>query len=144
MAHELLGAALALSAWTVSGSWRFGPKTRRRRGRGSKPEPAGAHLSHAAPSLPGGPQACYSLQPSKTLARPVAAALSRGQRGAQLGRLYGQAMASAARTVQRASWLRAAAPGLDPARLTVSLAESLCFRAVAKPATFTLKLWGSW
>ena len=74
----------------------------------------------------------------------MATALSRGQRGAQLGRLHDQAMASAARTVQRAAWLRAAAPGLDPARLTVSLGESLVFRAVAKPVTFTLKIWGAW
>ena len=53
-------------------------------------------------------------------------------------------MASAARTaaVQRAAWLGAAAPGLDPARLTVSLGESLVFRAVAKPVTFTLG--GAW
>lgn len=36
------------------------------------------------------------------------------------------------------------APGIDPGRLTVSLAESLCFRAFAKPATFVFKLWASY
>lgn len=36
------------------------------------------------------------------------------------------------------------APGIDPGRLTVSLAESLCMRAAAKPATFVFKLWASW
>jgi hypothetical protein len=32
----------------------------------------------------------------------------------------------------------------DPGRLTVSLAESICLRAVIKPITFPLKLWLSW
>lgn len=33
------------------------------------------------------------------------------------------------------------APGVEPGRLTVSLAESLCLRAAIKPATFPFKLW---
>lgn len=32
----------------------------------------------------------------------------------------------------------------DPGRLTVSLAESICLRAVIKPITFPLKLWLSY
>jgi len=32
----------------------------------------------------------------------------------------------------------------DPGRLTVSLAESICLRAVIKPVTFPLKLWLSY
>jgi hypothetical protein len=32
----------------------------------------------------------------------------------------------------------------DPARLTVSLAESICLRALIKPVTFPFKLWASW
>ena len=31
--------------------------------------------------------------------------------------------------------------GADPARLTVSLAESVCLRNAIKPATFPFKLW---
>ena len=40
--------------------------------------------------------------------------------------------------------LAAQAPGVDPARLTESLAESLCLRAAIKPATFPFKLWAAW
>jgi hypothetical protein len=36
------------------------------------------------------------------------------------------------------------APGADPARLTVALAESLCLRAAIKPATFPFKLWAAY
>lgn len=36
------------------------------------------------------------------------------------------------------------APGVDPSRLTVSLAESLCLRAAIKPATFPFKLWAAY
>ncbi len=36
------------------------------------------------------------------------------------------------------------APGVDPARLTVSLAESLCLRASIKPLTFPFKIWASY
>lgn len=35
-------------------------------------------------------------------------------------------------------------PGVDPSRLTVSLAESLCLRAAIKPATFPFKLWAAY
>lgn len=105
------------------------------------PVPAVVHkgLLPAPPLL----QTCYAVQPSKTVAQPLSRALARGPRGAQLQQVYTSALASATRTVQRVPWLQRA-PGLDPARLTVSLAESLCFRAAAKPVTFTLKLWGSW
>ncbi len=33
---------------------------------------------------------------------------------------------------------------MEPARLTVSLAESLCLRAAIKPATFPFKLWAAY
>jgi hypothetical protein len=32
----------------------------------------------------------------------------------------------------------------NPARLTASLAESICVRAALKPVTFTFKLWASY
>lgn len=86
--------------------------------------------------------ACYSLQPSKTVGRPVAAAIANSKRGAAAQQAYNQAMASAAATVQRLSWLRKAPGGAE--RLTVSLAESLCLRATIKPITFPFKLWAAY
>ncbi|KAL4856003.1 hypothetical protein ACK3TF_003447 [Chlorella vulgaris] len=56
--------------------------------------------------------ACYSLQPSKTVGRPVAAAIANSKRGAAAQQAYNQAMASATATVQRLSWLRKASLGV--------------------------------
>lgn len=36
------------------------------------------------------------------------------------------------------------ARAIDPTRLTVGLAESLCLRATIKPVTFPFKLWASY
>lgn len=87
--------------------------------------------------------ACYAVQPSKTVARPVVAAVARSKRGAQAQAAYSAALAQATRAVARMPWL-SRAPGVDPARLTVSLAESLCLRASIKPLTFPFKIWASY
>ena len=50
-------------------------------------------------ALPG--QACYAVQPSRTVA-----SVARSRRGAQMQRAYTAAMAQATATVQRLSWLR--------------------------------------
>ena len=130
MIHEVLGLAMALGFWT----------------------------------------ACYALQPSRTFMRPVASALARNQR---LEQAYSMAMVRAQRSVQSWSWLRSV-PGIsrwgsrgrslycssakyislcasvacascrDPARLTVSLAESITLRACIKPLTFPFKIWASY
>lgn len=148
--------------------------------------------------------ACYAVQPSKTVARPVVAAVARSKRGAQAQAAYSAALAQATRAVARMPWLSRVrgrgkgsgraqegpqggdggtanpawvapsqrmqgqdglgaccsscsthksvplapralqAPGVDPARLTVSLAESLCLRASIKPLTFPFKIWASY
>ncbi|KAL4433963.1 hypothetical protein ABPG75_000404 [Micractinium tetrahymenae] len=87
--------------------------------------------------------ACYAVQPSKTVARPLVAAVARSKRGARAQAAYSAALGQATRTVARMPWLNRA-PGVDPARLTVSLAESLCLRACIKPITFTFKIWASY
>ncbi|KAL4441842.1 hypothetical protein ABPG77_003758 [Micractinium sp. CCAP 211/92] len=87
--------------------------------------------------------ACYAVQPSKTVARPLVTAVARSKRGAQAQAAYSAALAQATRTVARMPWLNRA-PGVDPARLTVSLAESLCLRASIKPLTFPFKIWASY
>jgi hypothetical protein len=87
--------------------------------------------------------ACYVLQPSKTLSRPLARRLSSSREASQAQRLYDAAMSRATAAVQRMSWLTRKGR-FDPGRLTVSLAESLCFRAAAKPATFVFKIWASY
>lgn len=58
---------------------------------------------------------------------------------------YNSAMIRANNIVRKMSWLNQSKflPKIDAARLTTSLAESLCFRAAAKPATFVFKLWAS-
>lgn len=87
--------------------------------------------------------ACYAVQPSKTVALPLVDAVARSKRGAAAQAAYGAALAQATRTVARMPWLNRA-PGVDPARLTVSLAESLCLRASIKPLTFPFKIWASY
>ncbi|CAL5227818.1 g10845 [Coccomyxa viridis] len=85
---------------------------------------------------------CYTVQPSRTFMRPVASALGRQQ---TLERVYAASFVRAQHTIQRATWLtKVPLIGRDPGRLTVSLAESICLRAVIKPITFPLKLWLSW
>ena len=58
---------------------------------------------------------------------------------------YNMAMTQANKMLRQGSWLNQSKmlPKVDSARLTTSLAESLCFRAAAKPATFVFKLWAS-
>ena len=51
--------------------------------------------------------ACYAVQPSKTVAAPLARAVASNRRGAQAQAAYNAAMAQATATVQRLSWLRA-------------------------------------
>jgi hypothetical protein len=49
---------------------------------------------------------CFSIQPSRTVARPLVQALAKQRQGAQLQQAYGAAMTAATRTVQRMSWLQ--------------------------------------
>lgn len=85
---------------------------------------------------------CYAVQPSKTMARGAATAAARSAHGAAMQRAYDSSMARATAAVQRLSWL-SNAPGVDPGRLTVSLAESHCLRAAIKPVTFPFNLWAA-
>lgn len=74
----------------------------------------------------------------------------RGSRTANPARLaahdHDPAAAQAAAAAPRAAPACPAlqAPGVEPARLTVSLAESLCLRASIKPLTFPFKIWASY
>lgn len=78
---------------------------------------------------------CYYLQPSKRLSRVTALAPPR-----PLAALYSRSLETA-----RARLSSSSNKGLlaDPARATVSLAESLVLRATIKPATFVFKIWAS-
>eukprot|EP01026_Neomeris_dumetosa_P066344 TRINITY_DN64141_c0_g1_i1.p2 TRINITY_DN64141_c0_g1~~TRINITY_DN64141_c0_g1_i1.p2 ORF type:complete len:155 (-),score=3.61 TRINITY_DN64141_c0_g1_i1:164-628(-) len=88
---------------------------------------------------------CYAIQPSKTVMRPVLGGLQKNQKGNTLIKLSDKAMQKAQKTVSNMKWLQGSWLGQrDPARLTTSLAESICFRALVKPLTFTFKLWASW
>lgn len=49
--------------------------------------------------------ACYAVQPSKTVARPLVDAVARSKRGAAAQAAYGAALAQATRTVARLPWL---------------------------------------
>ncbi len=49
--------------------------------------------------------ACYAVQPSKTVARPLVTAVARSKRGAQAQAAYSAALAQATRTVARMPWL---------------------------------------
>lgn len=89
-------------------------------------------------------QLCYAVQPSRTVARPLVSALAKGRQAERMQLAYSKAMAQANFTVRRMSWVQHRAPGIDAARLTTSLAESLCLRAAMKPATFVFKLWASY
>lgn len=81
---------------------------------------------------------CYAVVPSKRLATTMAG-IAKGQRGAQLQKVYNAAMAQATARVRQLSWLRG-----DPARLTVSLAESMMLRGAIKPLTLPFKIWASY
>ena len=79
-------------------------------------------------------QACYHIQPSSTILRPLARQAS----GNALARKsYDKAVMSASKTMRRLPVLQRLG---DPGRLTASLAESLCIRAGIKPATFPAKV----
>lgn len=97
----------------------------------------GALMASAAWAL------CYKAQPSRALGARVAGLVGAGAAQTRLHAAYSGAMAQATSTVRRMSWLRAAS-GVDPARLTTSLAESIMLRAAAKPGTFVFKLWASY
>ena len=88
-------------------------------------------------------QICYRVQPSRSLARPLLARLESSRHAGQMQQAYTAAMSHAANTVRKMSWLRNNS-SVDAARLTTSLAESLCARAAAKPATFVFKLWAAY
>jgi hypothetical protein len=89
-------------------------------------------------------QACYKIQPSLRLGR-LGSALVKGKAQIRMQQAYNTASIQANIIVRKTSWLNQSKflPKIDSARLTTSLAESLCFRAAAKPATFVFKLWAS-
>jgi hypothetical protein len=87
-------------------------------------------------------QVCYKIQPSRRLAGTLGNTLIKGNTQIRMQQAYNTAMVQANNIVRKNSWLNQS-KFVDPARLTTSLAESLCFRAVAKPATFVFKLWAS-
>lgn len=82
--------------------------------------------------------ACYTLQPSRTMFRPLA---RRASSNTVARRSYDAAVQSAQKTMAKLPWLQKIG---DPGRLTTSLAESICVRASIKPATFPFKIWASY
>jgi len=82
--------------------------------------------------------ACYHIQPSSNLLRPLA---KRASGNALARKSYDRAVMSAQRTMSRLPVLQRLG---DPGRLTASLAESICIRAGIKPATFPFKIWASY
>eukprot|EP01023_Acetabularia_acetabulum_P069135 TRINITY_DN9940_c0_g1_i1.p1 TRINITY_DN9940_c0_g1~~TRINITY_DN9940_c0_g1_i1.p1 ORF type:complete len:182 (-),score=12.85 TRINITY_DN9940_c0_g1_i1:96-578(-) len=88
---------------------------------------------------------CYTVEPSKKVMRPITGGLSRSSKVSPLIKLTDGAMKKAQKIIADMKWLQTSWIGKrDSARLTTSLAESICFRAIVKPFTFTFKLWASW
>ena len=83
---------------------------------------------------------CYALQPSKRLSAVTNLAPPR-----PLAALYSRSLetARARLPLNSSSSNRAFLSRAEPARATVSLAESLVLRATIKPATFVFKIWAS-
>uniref|UniRef100_A0A7S0WNF0 Uncharacterized protein n=1 Tax=Pyramimonas obovata TaxID=1411642 RepID=A0A7S0WNF0_9CHLO len=79
----------------------------------------------------------YQTQPGKTLAMAVPA----DKRPKFLVNGYKAAMGAAKKQVEKTSFLKRIS---DPERLTVSCAESICFRGIIKPVTVPGKLWAAW
>lgn len=112
---QLIGISMAIGFWTVSVYYRFQMSTRLQ---------CRTHL-HFPPFIS---QLCYALQPGKLLARPLLQSRRRWHTLGKLQETYGMAMARTGASVQRLpKFLQR-----DPARLSVSLAESLCLRAALK------------
>ncbi len=84
--------------------------------------------------------ACYHIQPSQRLGNRFVKSF-KGDTQVRMQQAYNTAMIQATNFVSKTSWLKNQSNNLP--RLTTSLAESLCFRAAAKPATFVFKLWAS-
>jgi len=86
--------------------------------------------------------ACYGIQPSVTIARPMA-----GLPGAsKVAGAFDRALAFSDKKVAGMKWLKKVpvVKHATPRRLTVSLAESLVFRGSIKPITFGVKLYVSY
>ena len=86
--------------------------------------------------------ACYGIQPSVTIARPMA-----GLPGAsKVAGAFDRALAFSDKKVAGMKWLKKVpvVKHAAPRRLTVSLAESLVFRGSIKPITFGVKLYVSY
>jgi hypothetical protein len=86
--------------------------------------------------------ACYGIQPSVTIARPMA-----GLPGAsKVAGAFDRALAFSDKKVANMKWLKKVpvVKHAAPRRLTVSLAESLVFRGSIKPITFGAKLYLSY
>ena len=81
---------------------------------------------------------CYSLQPSKRLSAVTSLAPPR-----PLAALYLRSLETARARLSSSNRGRLLLARADPARATVSLAESLVLRATIKPATFVFKIWAS-
>lgn len=97
---QVVGLFMAIGFWTVS-----------RRAQSS----ADLSVSLSVPSYPRPKhcrrhrrclQACYSAQPSRTVARPLTTAITNSKRAAAARQAYDAAMLQATATVQKLSWLR--------------------------------------
>jgi hypothetical protein len=86
--------------------------------------------------------ACYGIQPSVTLARPLAKLPVAGRAAGA----FDKALAFSDAKVAKMRWLKKVpiVRSASPRRLTVSLAESLMFRGAIKPITFGGKLYLSY
>ena len=86
--------------------------------------------------------ACYGIQPSATICRPLA----KLPIAAKAAGAFEKALAFSDAKVGKMTWLKKVpiVKNAAPRRLTVSLAESLMFRGAIKPITFGGKLYLSY
>ena len=85
--------------------------------------------------------ACYGIQPSVTVCRPLA----KLPMASRVSGAFDKALTFSDAKLEKMTWLKKmpAVKHAHPRRLTVSLAESLVFRGAVKPVSFGAKLYFS-
>lgn len=86
--------------------------------------------------------ACYGIQPSVTVCRPLA----KLPMASKVSGAFDKALAFSDTKLEKMTWLKKmpVVKNAHPRRLTVSLAESLVFRGAVKPISFGAKLYFSY
>ena len=86
--------------------------------------------------------ACYGIQPSVTVCRPLA----KLPMASRVSGAFDKALTFSDAKLEKMTWLKKmpAVKHAHPRRLTVSLAESLVFRGAVKPVSFGAKLYFSY